>query len=325
VSDRARSARLSLRLRRPFDPLRKKRYQELVMRQFPYCDFPESLMVQTTTRCDAACVFCPYPAVRREIQHGEMSFTLFAKLMRECARHPEVRSINLFLMNEPLLDPLIVDRCNFAKEQNPRAAICLWTNGCRLDEELARGLIGSRLDAIGVSIHAMWPETYHQLTGRRDFEEVLARVTRFVKLRDQLRPNLRVEIRLVGVRQLLSQEEVDEAVAYWSDLQIEGVHSLLGHVSRAGNVPGTYQVIHRKIRGCSDRMPYHMAAVVQNGDVVLCCMDWRREQVLGNIRDQSLASIWRSEQRRKVLAALQGECSEPDFLCKRCEESIAAQ
>jgi MoaA/NifB/PqqE/SkfB family radical SAM enzyme len=281
-------------------------------------------MVQTTTRCDAACIFCPYPAVRKEIEHGVMSFTLFTKLMRECARHPEVRSINLFLMNEPLLDPLIVDRCNFAKEHNPRAAICLWSNGCRLDEELARSLIGSRLDAIGISIHAMWPETYRQLTGRRDFEQVLARVTRFVKLRDALRPNLRVEIRLVGVRQLLSQEEVDEAAGYWSALGIEGVGSLLGHVSRAGNVPGTYQVIHRKISGCSDRMPYHMAAVVQNGDVVLCCMDWRHEQVLGNIRDLSLASIWRSERRREVLAALHGARSESDFLCKRCEESIAA-
>ena len=104
---------------------------------FPYCSFPESLMVQTTSRCNAACVFCPYPAVSGELRHGEMSFTLFAKLMRECGRHVELRSINLFLMNEPLMDPRIVDRCNFAKEHNPDAAVCLWTNGCNLDDRLS--------------------------------------------------------------------------------------------------------------------------------------------------------------------------------------------
>ena len=72
-------------------------------------------------------------------------------------------------------------------------------------------------------------------------------------------------------------------------------------------------------------MPYHMAAVLQSGDVVLCCMDWRREAVLGNIRSESLASIWRSDRRQEIMARVQGEQeSESDFLCKRCEESINA-
>jgi MoaA/NifB/PqqE/SkfB family radical SAM enzyme len=298
---------------------------ERMANTFPYCEFPESLMVQTTSRCDAACIFCPYPAVRKEIRHGEMSFTLFVKLMRECSRHPGLKSINMFLMNEPLRDPRLVDRLDFAKEHNPQAAVCLWTNGCNLHEKLARDLIGSGLDAIGISIHAMWPDTYRELTGRGDFDRVLARVTRFVELREQLRPGLRIEVRLVGVRQLLSPDEVEEAVAYWRSHGIEGVHSLLGHVHRAGNLPGTFQVIHREIRGCADRMPYHMAAILHTGQVVLCCMDWRHEQVLGNIRHQSLASIWRSDRRREVMATLQGErAGEPDFLCKRCEESIEA-
>jgi radical SAM protein with 4Fe4S-binding SPASM domain len=297
----------------------------LIMGGFPYCSFPESLMVQTTSRCNASCVFCPYPAVRGGMAHGEMSFSLFRKLMSECSRYPQVKSINLFLMNEPLLDPRIVDRIELAKECNPEAAICLWSNGVNLDRQLSLDLLGSGLDAIGISIHAMWGETYEQLTGRRDFDKILEQVTRFVELRNEQRPGLRVEIRLVGVRQFLTPDEVDEAVAYWQGYGIEGVESLLGHVNRAGNLSGTYQIVHREIHGCADRMPYHMAAVTWRGDVVLCCMDWRQEQVLGNIRQQSLATIWRAERRREVLAQLEGETPGPDdFLCKRCEESIAA-
>ena len=293
------------------------------MHEFPYCSFPTSLMVQTTSRCNAACVFCPYPVVSREINHGEMSFSLFAKLMKECRRYPSVKSINLFLMNEPLMDRQIVDRINYAKNQNPEAAICLWTNGCNLDLGTSRGLIQSGLDAIGVSIHAQWAETYRQLTGRGDFARVLRRVTRFVELRNELRPGFRIDIRLVGVRQFLSPDEVDEAVAYWEQYGIRDVESLLGHVNRAGNLPGTYGVVHRQINGCADRMPYQMAAILHSGEVVMCCMDWRKEGLMGNIKQQSLASIWRSDQRRQLMGQLQGECDAPtDFLCKRCEESI---
>jgi MoaA/NifB/PqqE/SkfB family radical SAM enzyme len=295
------------------------------MDSFPYCSFPESLMVQTTSRCNAACIFCPYPAVQAEIQHGEMSFTLFAKLMRECSRYPQLLSINMFLMNEPLMDPRIVDRIDFAKERNPQAAVCLWTNGCNLDEDLTRKLIGSGLDSIGISIHAMWPQTYRELTGRKDFPKVRRRVTRLVKLRNELRPDFRVEVRLVGVRQLLPPEEVEEAVEHWQRLGVTEVETLLGHSNRAGNLPGTYQILRHEIQGCRDRMPYHMAAILYTGDVVLCCMDWRRELVLGNIRQQGLAAIWNSDRRREVLATLQGERKGPaDFLCKRCEESIEA-
>jgi MoaA/NifB/PqqE/SkfB family radical SAM enzyme len=290
---------------------------------FPYYEFPESLMVQTTSRCNAACVFCPYPAVGKEIRHGDMSFSLFAKLMNECGRYSCLKSINLFLMNEPLCDPQIAERATYAKSKNPDTAVCLWTNGCALEEDLGIALLRSGLDAMGISIHAMWPETFKQLTGRSDFERVLQRVTRFVENRNRIRPGFRIDIRLVGVRQFLSPEEVDEAVIYWKRYGISGVDALLGHVHRAGNLPGTYQILHREIHGCSDRMPYHMAAILYTGDAVLCCMDWRREQIFGNIREQSLARIWRSEERRQVLASLQGEApSPPDFLCKRCEESI---
>jgi pyruvate formate-lyase activating enzyme-like uncharacterized protein len=118
---------------------------------FPYCPFPRYLMVQTTSRCNAACVFCPYPTVRREVSQGEMSFTLFVKLMRECSRY-EVKGISLFLMNEPLMDPCIVDRITVAKEHNPLAGISLWSNGCNLTEKLSLALIHSGLDAIGISV-----------------------------------------------------------------------------------------------------------------------------------------------------------------------------
>ena len=111
-------------------------------------EFPSFLMVQTTTRCNAACIFCPYPVVSKEIPRREMSFTLFRKLMNECSRHPRLGGIMLYLMNEPLTDPQLVDRIDYAKQRNPETPIIICTNGCNLDRVTVDGLLGSGLDLV---------------------------------------------------------------------------------------------------------------------------------------------------------------------------------
>jgi radical SAM protein with 4Fe4S-binding SPASM domain len=295
------------------------------MDRFPYTRFPEHVMVQTTTRCNAACVFCPYPTVSKELRHKEMTFTLFRKLMNECGRHEGIKGIMLFLMNEPLIDPQIIERINYAKEQNPNASINLSTNGCNLPPDLAERLAHSYVDYIAISIHAQWPETFRQLTGRKDSEVVQRNVVNFVEARNRVRPSIKLDIKLIGAQQFLTNEEVAEAERFWQGHGVDKVDVYLGHTNRAGNLAGTYKIARRTIRGCGDGMPYHMAAIVSNGDVVLCCMDWRREVVMGNVNRQSLAQIWHSAERRRVMEQIQGEVDAPmDFLCKRCMESIPA-
>jgi radical SAM protein with 4Fe4S-binding SPASM domain len=39
--------------------------------------------------------------------------------------------------------------------------------------------------------------------------------------------------------------------------------------------------------------------VLYNGDVVLCCMDWRRQVVMGNVGEDSLEHIWKGPRYRR--------------------------
>ena len=55
-----------------------------------------------------------------------------------------------------------------------------------------------------------------------------------------------------------------------------------------------------------------------NGDVVLCCVDWERTTVFGNIHEQSLREIWNSEKYR----AYRRRMKERDLagtLCEHCQ------
>jgi hypothetical protein len=281
------------------------------------------LMIQTVSACNSACVFCPHRRFRTSLPQGEMDDRLFRRLLAEASEHPEVSCINLFLMNEPLLDPLLVERIARAKSACPQAQISLWTNGVALDPELAVRLLDAPLDSLGVSLHAHSAETYRRLTGRRDFGRVLDNVVNFVEQRQARRPDLTLVIRYVSADRLQRGEE-QALAAFWAEggvvLDIDE-----GYLSRAGNLeaPGSVAAPHRWMAGCQALGGPKQAHVLFTGQVVLCCMDYARQSSLGDCSRESLGQIWRGPRRKEALETLYGVREAPeDFLCSRCELAI---
>jgi hypothetical protein len=56
--------------------------------------------------------------------------------------------------------------------------------------------------------------------------------------------------------------------------------------------------------------------LLPNGDVVLCCMDWSAEHVLGNLRRDRFEDLYQSETFRRVLRGLRKPGV--DVLCRTC-------
>jgi len=285
--------------------------------------FPRMLMIQTVSACNSACVFCPHRRFRKALPQGEMDDGLFWRLLAEAGEHPEVTCINLFLMNEPLLDRQLVERIHMAKRACPQAQISLWTNGVALDAELTARLLDAPLDSLGVSLHAHRAETYRRLTGRGDFPRVLGNVVNFVEQRLARRPDLTLVIRYVSADRLQPGEE-RELATFWAEgalvLDIDE-----GYLSRAGNLeaPGGVSAPHRWMAGCQALGGPKQAHVLFTGQVVMCCMDYARQSSLGDCTQESLGQIWRGPRRREALELLYGVREAPaDFLCSQCELAI---
>ena len=81
--------------------------------------FPKYLSIQTTTLCNATCVFCPHPEVKSLFPTATMDMELYRKIIDECANHRNIERILLYMSNEPLMDPHLVERLNYAKERVP--------------------------------------------------------------------------------------------------------------------------------------------------------------------------------------------------------------
>ncbi|HTO99034.1 MAG TPA: SPASM domain-containing protein, partial [Myxococcales bacterium] len=60
------------------------------------------------------------------------------------------------------------------------------------------------------------------------------------------------------------------------------------------------------------------ASVLHNGDVLMCTHDWAREEVLGNLREHSLAELWNGPRMRANREQTR-EHRPPDPACASCD------
>jgi radical SAM superfamily enzyme YgiQ (UPF0313 family) len=290
---------------------------------------PEHLMVQTTSRCNLACVICPWPATAGTQSQGEMSDAIYARVVEQARDNPKLSRIMLYLMNEPLMDAKIGDRIDMMRAACPEAEIYIVTNGILINRDLGERLIDSGLSWIGLSVHAIESDTYRAVTGRKDFDEIIKRLDAFVDRAMAARGADFVQVNITRARPHVGEKEYERAADHWRQLGVRRIDLDDGYISRAGNVEvyGHDPVVTRRTQGCKTVWAYKMAHVLYNGDVVACCMDWRRKAVFGNVGDTGgLRGVWMGEKRREFLDLLgSGRELPPGFLCIGCEDAIASE
>ncbi len=279
-------------------------------------------MIQTTSSCNAACTFCPHPDTKDEVSQGTMETALFDRVIDELSHHDSVIRILMYLMNEPLLDPRLPERIDQAKERNPQATVHIVTNGVLLGK-MGDRLLKSKLDWMGLSVHALKDETYLKLMGLKNFEGekgIKQIIEKFCRKAVEEKGPEYVDLKIIRDSRYLDQEEGKAAIQHWRDVGLSRVEYFEAPISRAGNVDWIPQVHRPAIQGCTSIWAMEMVHVLWNGDVLPCCNDWRRKVILGNVKEQSIEEIWNGPARLQFLREVYGETApRPGLICLNCE------
>ncbi len=288
-------------------------FKKIFYRRVP--QFPLTVQIQTRTGCNGACIFCPYSESAEHVPKGTMSDELFEKIVLEIAQYSMTRRISPYLMNEPFLDPKILDRARFIREKIPRAKISITTNGSKLTPEVVDNMFTNNpFDHIFISMQGIEKEPYEStMRGSLKFEETKSNVEYLIRKRNEKDKKLKITITMVKTNLI----NVDKAVAYWKSFGVEAKHTALEN--RGGNVkifgkinPG--KPLHFK--HCT-RL-FKQAYILFNGDMVLCCTDYYKTMVLGNVADSSIYAVWNSPRAVKIRQNfIKGDFSE-NPLCAKC-------
>jgi len=97
--------------------------------------------------------------------------------------------------------------------------------------------------------------------------------------------------------------------------------SSAGLLSRAGNLKSLAIEPKKgklKCSACGDKIDHNI--LLPNGDVILCCMDYSQEHVLGNLITDSYEDLFQSDEYKRVMNGLEDETI--DIKCRQCELAI---
>ena len=246
-----------------------------------YLDQPREVALETYAKCNAACVFCPYPTLDRI---GEkMSDDLIIDLIDQMSEWDKPFYFSPFKVNEPLLDKRLITICKDVL-MNTNGIIRLFSNGSALTpkkiEEIATL---DRLEHLWISLNDYRAKEYRELMNL-DFENTASKL-------DYLHESgfpFRVVLSTVGFP---NEEFRRYCFDRWPNFESFAIH-------RSGWL-GDIEPQDRPIPEHECGRWWEMS-IMANGIVSLCCMDGQGKYPQGDVKAESLLDIYAKMREHRV-------------------------
>tara|TARA_B100000315_G_scaffold230753_1_gene241457 strand:+ start:41 stop:1060 length:1020 start_codon:yes stop_codon:yes gene_type:complete len=280
---------------------------------------PFVVYIEPSGYCNLKCEFCPHGSQsgRDGLKMDIMPLELGKKLIDDIAVFPDkIKLLRVCGTGEPLTNKNIVELLEYANKMEIAEKIEMVTNGIKLTPELSRQL-PRFANRIIISIEGLSSEEYKRVTR---INVNLEKLIDNLKIIYNHRGTCTLAIKTVGhVTQSESKQKkffdmfgnicdeiyIEQLVPMWPDLDSE--YELK---SRWGDD----QVINKRV--CPQI--FKGLQVQADGEVVPCCVDWKRVNVIGNITTESFKDVWNGTQLSEFRKAhLKGEKDKIDP-CKDC-------
>jgi radical SAM protein with 4Fe4S-binding SPASM domain len=262
--------------------------------------FPRFFQIETTRLCNARCPFCAVDQWDKSVPM--MPERLWQKIADELIewRH-WIRFVDLQRAGEPLLDKKIYRRVKQLKDGGIKH-VAISTNASGLNEKNARALLEAGIDEVMLSIDSVVKDKYETLRVGLNYDQVMANIRRYFKLRDEIRPASQIRVRAVCVFDPdKEQHEVLSWENFWRPMKkphdriyMKRVHSWGNQMQVNGAPSPESEVLHPCI------IPWSTMHMTAMGTIALCPHDYDGKANLGDINTHSIAEVWRAQKLAEV-------------------------
>lgn len=266
---------------------------------------PRTVHLDLINKCNACCVFCHYPLVKRPRE--PMPWDVFVSAVKQCL-DLEVREIVPVLYGELFLLEDWFERCKYIEDNCKSAGLCIATNGSLLTDSVLDLLSKlGRLKQVNVSLNALNPEQHKQIMRIDGFHEIENAIAR-----------LRMKLSKRGTKILVSmafdtmyhnEDDHNEFIERWGDT----VANVFPTYCRDGYQKRIFAPTRRKCW-----TPWLNPVILNDGTVVLCCQDFNGEYPLGNVINCHLGDVWNSEVLSEIRHLHDTEERVRIPLCRQC-------
>lgn len=259
--------------------------------------------LELTSKCNLRCGMCPLPVLRRPYE--DMAWPLVEKAEREI----HGMGLKLKWLHE-MGEPLLYARIDDAIRLFPEASVS--TNGLVLTPEVGEKLLGSPLKRLRICVDSIDPKVYPQLRTGGDFDK-LVELTRKFLAQAKGHP-IRIEIQ--KMRSRLTLDETADDFRRVFDLKQFRNARVIEKTCEALDLNEETD-LHGKFYGCVQGAFFTWVVIFADGRVTHCCYDAHGDQVMGDLKTQTLREIIEGDR----LALMQDAFNRRDFTnLPRCGE-----
>jgi MoaA/NifB/PqqE/SkfB family radical SAM enzyme len=273
----------------------------------PYAQRPRYIQLETVTKCNARCEFCPQNEIMRD--PARMPEATWKKIV------DDTRGWGItyrpFLTNEPFVDNRMPEIVRYIKDNDPTATVEFNTNGELVTEKLGAALLEAGVDIMRFSIDGLSRETYEPSRLGVNYDRVMERTQRFLELWDEggYRDKVFTELRMIEVPE--NKHEIEAYREFWGPKCSEVLVTQLYQWPWTGQLRD--DVVRKPCLKVLDEMFFY-----SNGNATICCWDVHERAVIGNVLEQSVQEIWESYAAGCIRATLNDGRRDLIHLCSRC-------
>lgn len=287
---------------------------------------PYTVAIDPSNLCNFKCNFCAIQTKKEKLSFKKqlMDLNLFKKIIDDFNEFPEkLKVLRINGNGEPLLNPDLPEMIKYAKDKKIADFIEIITNGSRLSPDINQKLIDSGLDRIRISIEALDESGYLETVGTKiDFIDFLNNI----KDLHNRSKNCEIYCKIVDIAVPTDEDKnrffelfgdicdrlfVDNVIPLWSDFD-----EINDKIYRdKGEIKGMHGQKIKAVKVCP--YPFYSLIINSDGEVTVCCADWKRKLIIGNLNKQSLKEIWNGTVLKEFwIDMLKGEKEKYEMCCK---------
>ena len=248
---------------------------------------PAHMKIELTNFCNLACPMCPHNQMEREV--GYMRPELFRKIIDDAA--PDLEFAYLHHLGESLFHGRIGELIRYGRSRG--VAMGLSTNATYLDHRKARLILENGLDFLVISMDGASEDTYQKIRVGGDFATTCNNVRQFFEMKKQIPNHTTVVVQMIVTAK--NRHEIEPFAALWDgQVMIKEARDWAGQVKLdSAHVPPA-------IKRTPCKMLWTELTVLWDGLVVPCVNVYEKQNVLGDLKHQTLDEIWNSPLMRQL-------------------------
>ena len=286
---------------------------------------PFIINVDPADSCNFQCSFCPTGDRKLMKDIGRpfrtMKWEIFTKIIDDLQEFSQpLKVLRLYKDGEPLLNPRFADMVKYAKDSGKVLKVDTTTNGSLLNPKRNIEIIEAGLDKINISVEGVNAEQYMKFSKYKiDFDNFVENIKHFYENKKQCEVVVKIngdtlneddkKFFMETFKDIADGVYIEHIMSCWPEFELrDGLEVNQEH--------GIYGQEIKEVSVC----PYvfYSFSLNSDGQASLCFLDWSRKLLIGDVREESVKSIWLGDKMKEYQKMFLRHERKKHPVCKDC-------